>query len=240
MMYGYARVSAPGQDHAAQVAALTAAGCERIYSEKASAAAGRRRPALHQVLAVLGPGDVLVVTKMNRLARSAMDGLNTIAAALEKGAGFKSLGDPWADTTTAPGRFGVTVMLGMAELDREMILERTGEGRRNARARGVRLGRPPTLNATQRQFMRDQQALPTPPSLTELAAIMGVSKSTIVRANRTGPAGDPATPVWHAPTCAVFTSGAGNEVRCTCGGVAHGARGLQLDIEEVTGPPAPP
>ena len=98
MIYGYARVSAPGQDHAGQVAELESAGAQRIYSEKASAAAGRKRPALRQAVTGLQGGDVLLVVSLNRFARSALDALATIKAVTDKGAEFRSLREPWADT----------------------------------------------------------------------------------------------------------------------------------------------
>lgn len=186
-VYGYARVSDPDQDHAAQVEELTAAGCERIYSEKRSAAAGRSRPELRRLIAALEPGDVFVFTRLNRLARSARDALNTVAEVGERGALFRSLREPWADTTTPYGRFLVTVFSGVAELDREMILERTREGRQAARKRGVKMGRRPTLGALQRKFVREQLAAGRA-SINELARVLEVSRSTIVRANRPTPA----------------------------------------------------
>lgn len=236
MMYGYARVSTAAQDHAHQVEALTAAGCQRIFTEKASAAAGRKRPALRQAVAALEAGDCLVVTKLNRLARSARDALNTLAAVQEKGADFKSLGESWADTTTPVGRLAVTIMSALAEFDREMIVERTTEGRRAAKGRGVKLGRPSTLNARQRAYARANRHTA---SLGELAQLLGVSRSTIVRALKEGEPAEPGAPAWHAPTCAALASGAGAPIRCTCGGIAHGARGLQIDVEEFTAQPGP-
>jgi len=95
------------------------------------------------VLAVLGPGDVLTVTWLDRLARSTRDLLNTLAAITEKKAGFRSLGDAWANTTTAHGRLMPTVLGGLAEFERELIRARTGEGRERAKARGVKFGRKP-------------------------------------------------------------------------------------------------
>lgn len=186
-VYGYARVSDPGQDHARQVDELTAAGCERIFSEKRSAAGGRKRPELRRALDTLEPGDVLIVTRLDRLARSALDALSTIAAVGEKGAQFRSLREAWADTTTPHGRFMVTVFSGVAELDREMILERTREGRQAARRRGTTMGRRPSLDRKQRAFVRAQLAAGRA-SINELAALLKVSRSTIIRANRPTPA----------------------------------------------------
>src|SRR5438046_10768046 len=97
-------------------------------------------------MAVLAKGDVLVVTRLDRLARSTRDLLNLLGTIAEKGAGFKSIRDTWADTTTAHGRLMLTV-LGLAEFERELIRTRTGEGRARAKARGVILGRKPKLTA---------------------------------------------------------------------------------------------
>jgi DNA invertase Pin-like site-specific DNA recombinase len=184
MILGYARVSTRGQDPAGQVAELRAAGCERVYCEKVSAAAGRRRRELQRALAALAAGDVLVIVSLSRCARSARDALNILEAVRLKGAAFKSLREAWADTTTAQGRLAVTIFAGFAEFDREMILERTGEGRQAARARGVRLGRRPTLTARQRAYVRQERQPPPRQSLGELAALLNVSRSTICRAAR--------------------------------------------------------
>ena len=103
MIIGYARVSTDGQTLDAQQAALRQAGCERVFSEKISGAV-TDRPALAKAIAALGDGDTLIVCKLDRLARSTRDLLNTLAAVGEAGATFKSLGDGWADTTTPHGR----------------------------------------------------------------------------------------------------------------------------------------
>jgi DNA invertase Pin-like site-specific DNA recombinase len=89
----------------------------------------------------LDAGDVLMVTRLDRLARSTRDLLNILDAIGKAGAGFKSLGDTWADTTTPHGRLMLTVLGGLAEFERELILARTGDGRARAKARGVRFGR---------------------------------------------------------------------------------------------------
>lgn len=192
MIYGYARVSAPGQDHAAQVAELKAAGCGPVFAETLSAAAGRKRPQLARAIAALQPGDVLMVTRLNRLARSSADGLRTIAAVAVKGAEFRSLREAWADTTTPAGRLMVAIWLGFAEFDREMILERTSEGRAIAKARGVKLGRRPTLTAMQADFVRQARtAEPPTHSIGELRSLLDVSRSTITRAARGAAGGGP-------------------------------------------------
>ena len=135
--FGYARVSTDGQTLDAQVAELSAAGAAKVYREKVSGALSSRVQ-LSRALAALGEGDVLLVTRLDRLARSTRDLLNTLAAIAEKGAGFRSLRDTWADTTTPHGRLMLTVLAGLAEFERELIRARTGEGRKRAKARGVR------------------------------------------------------------------------------------------------------
>jgi DNA invertase Pin-like site-specific DNA recombinase len=102
-----------------------------------------------QVLGQLGKGDVLMVTRLDRLARSTRDLLNAFASVADRGAGFRSLGDAWADTTTAHGRLMLTVLGGLAEFERELIRACTGEGRERAKARGVKMGRKPKLSPHQ-------------------------------------------------------------------------------------------
>jgi DNA invertase Pin-like site-specific DNA recombinase len=139
MIYGYARVSTDGQSVDAQVAALTAAGAEKIFREGANGAKTGRMQ-LRRLLDQLDAGDVLTVTRLDRLARSTRDLLNILAAITGQQAGFRSLGDTWADTTTPHGRLMLTVLGGLAEFERELIRARTGEGRARAKARDVKLG----------------------------------------------------------------------------------------------------
>src|SRR6202041_2469102 len=143
MKYGYARVSTDGQSVDAQVRQLTKAECTKVFREVASGAKTDRSQ-LRRVLDQLDAGDVLIVTRLDRLARSTRDLLNTLATITDRKAGFRSLGDAWADTTTAHGRLMLTVLGGLAEFERELIRTRTGEGRERAKARGVVLGRKPT------------------------------------------------------------------------------------------------
>jgi DNA invertase Pin-like site-specific DNA recombinase len=138
---GYARVSTNGQDLAGQVAELHAAGCTKIYREKVSGVK-TDRPELGRLVRMLEPGDVLIVTRLDRLARSTRDLLNVLDTVAKAKAGFRSLKDTWADTTTPHGRLMLTVLGGLAEFERELIRARTGEGRKRAQARGVRFGRP--------------------------------------------------------------------------------------------------
>src|ERR1700724_3233229 len=150
MKYGYARVSTDGQSVDAQVRQLTKAGCKKGFREVASGAKTDRAQ-LRRVLDQLDAGDVLLVTRLDRLARSTRDPLNILATIAEKRAGFRSLGDTWADTTTPHGRLMLTVLGGLAEFEREQIRARTGEGRARAVSNGVNLGRKPTLTPHQKR-----------------------------------------------------------------------------------------
>jgi DNA invertase Pin-like site-specific DNA recombinase len=148
MIYGYARVSTDGQSVDAQVKQLKAVGAEKVYRETASGARSDRAQ-LCLALAQLGKGDVLTVTRLDRLARSTRDLLNTLDTIAKAGAGFRSLGDAWADTTSAHGRLMLTILGGLAEFERELIHARTSEGRARAKAQGVKMGRPPKLTPHQ-------------------------------------------------------------------------------------------
>jgi DNA invertase Pin-like site-specific DNA recombinase len=148
--YGYARVSTDGQSLASQEAELKAAGCIRVFAEKISGARSDRAE-LAKALKRIENGDTIIVTRLDRLARSTRDLLNTLHALGEKGVSFKSLHDTWADTTSAHGRLMLTVLGGLAEFERELILARTDDGRKRAKARGVRFGRPRKLTLHQRK-----------------------------------------------------------------------------------------
>jgi DNA invertase Pin-like site-specific DNA recombinase len=149
-VFGYARVSTTGQSLEAQLTELKAAGCQKIFQEKISGKARGNRPQLEQALKALGDGDVLMITRLDRLARSSRDLLNIIKQVTDAGATFRSLKDTWADTTTSHGRLILTVLSGLAEFERELIVERTGEGRGRALAKGVVFGRKPKLTHHQR------------------------------------------------------------------------------------------
>src|SRR5450432_2532937 len=178
MIYGYARVSTDGQSVDAQVKQLRGAGAEKIFRETASGAR-TDRAGLRQALGRLGKGDVLMVTRLDRLARSTRDLLNTLAAVAVREAGFRSLGDTWADTTTAHGRLMLTVLGGLAEFERELICARTGEGRARAKARGVKMGRKPTLTPHQMREAIRRRDKGEP--VREIARTFNVSHSTISR-----------------------------------------------------------
>jgi DNA invertase Pin-like site-specific DNA recombinase len=175
---GYARVSTKEQDLSGQLAELAAAGCAKIYREKASGAK-TDRPELAKLLRVLEPDDIVIVTRLDRLARSTRDLLNVLASITERGAGFRSLKDVWADTTTPHGRLMLTVLGGLAEFERELIRSRTGEGRQRAKERGVRFGRPPKLNPHQRQEALAR--LTAGETHADVARTYGVDATTIGR-----------------------------------------------------------
>jgi DNA invertase Pin-like site-specific DNA recombinase len=181
MIYGYARVSTDGQSVAAQVAQLTSAGAVKVFQETASGAKADRRE-LAKAIKALGDGDTLLVTRLDRLARSTRDLLNTLAQITERNAGFKSLADAWADTTTAHGRLMLTILGGLAEFERELIRARTSEGRNRAKDRGQHMGRPPKLTPHQRAEAirrRDEGG----ETLAEIGRSYNVSPQTISRLN---------------------------------------------------------
>ena len=177
-LYGYARVSTNGQALDAQVAQLEAAGCARIFREKVSGAKADRAE-LKKLLRALRDGDLVLVTRLDRLARSTRDLLNILALVSDRSAGFRSLGDLWADTTTAHGRLMLTILGGLAEFERELIRARTAEGRARAVAMGVRLGRRPKLDESQRRAACERKQAGE--DVASIARDYNVSDSTISR-----------------------------------------------------------
>ena len=178
MIYGYARVSTDGQSLESQLERLKSAGCERLFSETASGAKTERRE-LRKCIAKLASGDILVVTRLDRLARSTRDLLNVLAEVSERGAAFRSISDAWADTTTPHGRLMLTILGGLAEFERDLIRSRTGEGRVRAKARGIKFGRKPILSPDQQAYVARLRG--DGESVRHIARIMGVSKATIGR-----------------------------------------------------------
>src|ERR1700736_1177436 len=179
MKYGYARVSTDGQSVDAQVRQLTKAGCKKVFREVASGAKTDRAQ-LRRLLDVLDAGDVLTVTRLDRLARSTRDLLNTLAAITGKKAGFKSLGDTWADTTTSHGPVDAHRPWRAGG-----VRARPNPGthwRRPSAGRGARaeMGRPPKLTPHQRReaIKRRERG---DESLTEIGRSYNVSAATISR-----------------------------------------------------------
>ena len=176
--YGYARVSTDGQSLASQDAQLHAAGCAKVFAEKVSGAKSDRVE-LAKVLKRLDKGDVLVVTRLDRLARSTRDLLNILDTIGKAGAGFKSLADPTIDTTSPHGKLILAVLAALAEFERSMILARTSDGRARAKAKGVRFGRKPSLTGHQREEALGRLA--NGESQADVARSYNVSQSTISR-----------------------------------------------------------
>jgi DNA invertase Pin-like site-specific DNA recombinase len=191
-VYGYARVSTRDQDLAVQNSELMAAGCAKVFKEKVSGVK-TDRPELAKLIRRLEPDDVLMVTRLDRLARSTRDLLNVLDELAKRGAGFRSLKDTWADTTTPHGKLMVTVLGGLAEFERELIRTRTGEGRARAKARGVRFGRPRKLTAHQRQ--EALQRLAAGETQADVARTFNLSSATISRLAAASPFGPSAVGV---------------------------------------------
>ena len=145
-VFGYARVSTADQHLTGQIEALKTAGATTIYREKISGVRADR-PQLAKLMVALKPSDVVLVTKLDRLGRSTRELLDLIDRIGKAGAVFRSLGDPLWDTSSPQGRLLSTLLAAIAEFERELIRERTGEGRRRAMANGVKFGRNLALSA---------------------------------------------------------------------------------------------
>ena len=180
MKYGYARVSSKGQDYAGQVAALEAAGCERIFREKVSGKSTDGRREFEKLKRGLLPGDTIVVTKLDRLARSSRDLHNILHDLAERECGFVSLGEAWCDTTSKFGRLMMTIMSGIAEFERELIRERCEEGIERAKRKGTKFGRPSALDAGQRRRIAERYTAGE--TMAELAREYECGEATIWRA----------------------------------------------------------
>src|SRR5438270_6446061 len=175
---GYARVSTSGQTLDAQLEQLRGAGCTKIYREKVTGAHNDRRELL-KMLKALVPGDVVTVTRIDRLARSTFDLFAIVKQIVDTKAQFCSLAEPWADTGTSTGRLMIAVLGGLADVERDLIRTRTAEGRSRAAARGQHMVRPPALTKQQQKEARRRRAEGA--TLAELARSYAVSPSTISR-----------------------------------------------------------
>lgn len=178
MKIGYARVSTFDQNLDLQLEALHQAGCNRIYQEKVSGAK-RERPELQKLLDQLRPNDIVVVWKLDRLARSTHHLLEFVELMRVAKASFYSLSEPWADTTSHGGKMIMTVLAGIAEFERDLIRERTAAGRKSALTRGVRFGRPKKMNEDQRLLALRLQN--EDKSISEIAKTFNVHKATVYR-----------------------------------------------------------
>ena len=179
MLIGYARVSTDDQDLSIQRRTLKEAGCRKLFEEKVSGAK-RDRPELGRMIEQLRDDDVIVVTRLDRLARSTRDLLDIAERLNDIGAGLRSLGEPWSDTTSPAGRMVLTVFAGIAEFERALIHQRTSAGRIAAMARGVRFGRPPKLSSD--QIALGQRLVSEGTSVREAAKLLKCHAATLYRA----------------------------------------------------------
>jgi DNA invertase Pin-like site-specific DNA recombinase len=178
MKIGYARVSTLDQHLDLQLRTLKKAGCTKIWREKASGLS-RQRPELQRLLDQLRTGDTVVVWKLDRIARSTRHLLDIMDTIREAGARFRSLSEPWADTTTHAGKMIMTIFAGIAEFERDLIQERTTAGRIAAQKRGVRFGRPRNLNVDQEKLAR--RLVSEGKGVPEITHTFNVHPSTIYR-----------------------------------------------------------
>jgi DNA invertase Pin-like site-specific DNA recombinase len=179
MKIGYARVSSKTQDHEGQVEALKAAGCERIVTEKASGKNTDGRPQFERMMQRLQPGDTVVVTKLDRLARSSKDLHNILHELAEKSCGFTSLGEAWCTTESDVGRLMLTIMGGISEFERSLIRKRCDDGIARAKRLGTQFGRKPKLDAGQRRKIAERYGKGE--TMAALAREYEVSEPTIWR-----------------------------------------------------------
>jgi DNA invertase Pin-like site-specific DNA recombinase len=177
MILGYARVSTDEQDLKLQLDALAAAGCERVFTDKASGA-GMDRPGLVEALAFIRPGDSLVVWKLDRLGRSVKGLVEMSADLASRGVDLRSITDG-IDTKGAAGRFYFHIMAALAEMERELIRERTAAGLAAARSAGRVGGRKPVMTAAKKTAARTLMASGLSPK--EVATTIGVSVPTFYR-----------------------------------------------------------
>jgi DNA invertase Pin-like site-specific DNA recombinase len=169
-----------GQTLDSQLEQLRKAGCSgrNIYREKVTGARADRRE-LNRMLGKLAPGDVVTVTRIDRLARSTFDLFAIVKRIVDAKAQFRSLAEPWADTGTSTGRLMIAVLGGLADVERDLIRTRTAEGRSRAKAQGKHMGRPPSLTPAQKKEAIRRRAHGA--TLQELAHSYNVSRATISR-----------------------------------------------------------
>jgi DNA invertase Pin-like site-specific DNA recombinase len=182
---GYARVSAADQNYEGQIERLKAAGCEKVYSEKASGKSTNGRHELSKALQALNPGDTLIVVRLDRLARSIRDLLNLLDTIKASAAHIKALEDTWLDTTTPHGELILTIMGGMHEFERKLIRARCEEGIKRAKRKGTKFGRPTVIDVSQRKRIAERYAAGE--TMAELAREYDCGEATIWRALQPSP-----------------------------------------------------
>ena len=175
-IYGYARVSSDDQDLTVQREALKAAGCEVIREEKVSGGSREGRKELETLLAFLRPGDTLIVTKLDRLARSTLDMLTLITDLGKRGIGVRSLAERDIDTTTAAGKLMLTVFAAVAQFERERIKERQAEGIKRAKENGVYKGGKPRIDRAEVARLKAEGLNPT-----QIAGKLDINRVTVYR-----------------------------------------------------------
>lgn len=185
MLFGYARVSTEDQKLEVQTEALEKAGVDRIFTDKISATA-KKRPGLNECLRAMEKGDVLVIHRLDRLARSLRQLLDLMDHLDKRGIGLKSLNDS-IDTTTAVGRLVVHVIGAIAEFERALISERTAAGLQSAKARGVKIGR--ERKATPKKIEQAKELLRGGMSMKQVAIAVGLAESTLYRDIKGGASG---------------------------------------------------
>ena len=177
MLVGYARVSSVGQSLDVQLAALDEAGCEKVFAEKQSGTSAGKRLALQDALEFVRQGDTLVVTRLDRLARSASD-LHTIISQLSrKGVGFRCMQQSGVDTTTSTGKLLLGMLAAIAEFETDIRKERQREGIERAKAAGVYRGRKPSVDAAAVRDLREQGVSPT-----NIAKQLRIGRASVYRA----------------------------------------------------------
>jgi DNA invertase Pin-like site-specific DNA recombinase len=180
MLVGYARVSSVGQSLEVQLEALEAAGCEKVFSEKRSGTSREGREALNDALAFVREGDALVVTRLDRLARSAGDLHAIVKMLAEKKVAFRCLQQGGLDTTSSTGKLLLGVLASIAEFEADIRRERQREGIDRAKAAGIYKGRKPTVDAAAVRSLRDEGL-----GGSEIAKKLGIGRASVYRALRT-------------------------------------------------------
>jgi DNA invertase Pin-like site-specific DNA recombinase len=177
---GYARVSTKDQSLDIQNEQLEAAGCAKVFAEKVSGAQADNRPKLQKMLRSVEPGDVVIITRLDRLARSTRDLLCIVDELTSRGAKLRSLAEPWCDTTSDLGQLVLTILGGLAQFERSLIMTRTQAGIAKAKENGVEFGRPRRLNARQKQIIAERYTKGE--TIAQLAAEFECGVGTIHRA----------------------------------------------------------
>lgn len=177
MIIGYARVSSTGQDLTVQQEALVAAGCEKVFSEKKSGREAKDRAALAEAIDFARSGDIIMVTRLDRFARSTQDLHNLLATLENKGVGFRCLAQQGVDTTTSTGKLTLAILGAVAAFEADLRAERQAEGIAKAKALGKYKGRPPSADYNKIKKLHGQGVNPT-----EIAALLSIGRTTVYRA----------------------------------------------------------